>query len=157
MAEYANIVRKFAKENNCECIDVHKKVTYAMQGENFFVDDRIHPNDMGHYHIAKTILEFQGIKSGFLKEIPEYLKEWRTKDNIIREIYASELMIMPDYAMPIEEKMRFIKSYVVEKKWLELKSSQAFFERISKIYAEYKPKQQMIFEEANRLVEKSFR
>lgn len=159
IAGYAHFVKSFAKENCCRCIDMHEYLSRIMQEENIYDDDRIHPNDAGHYHIAKIILESQGVKTGFLEAIPQCFDLWRKKDEIVRNIYETECMIIGDYSLPIEKKFAIVKDYIANEKWNNPSYTpdvREYFKRISAAFPENKPKQHKLFEEANLLVRNKF-
>lgn len=104
--------------------------------------------------MAKCFLEFQGYDIGQYKAIPEYLKEWREKVDILRNIHATEHMVIQDYSLTHEQRLEKAKAFIgnpVESPYKD------YFLILAKRYLEDKPKQKQIEEEIVELMEVEFK
>lgn len=137
IAGYAESVRELARERKYPLCDVHSYITRMLQAEDLYNDDHIHPNAKGQYYIAKCMLEFQGLDLGEMKPVPESFAELKSASSVGRDILGTELMIIRDYALPTEEKLAFIKSYLDEDK-----ASIPVFKRFASRYYEFKNEEQ---------------
>lgn len=147
LSAYAEYVRCYAKEKGYKLCDYHTYISMVAQSEAIINSDRVHPNEFGHYHMAKCFLEFQGYDIGEYKDIPEYLSEWRNRVSELRDIHAAEYLIIQDYSLSTEERISTIK----EK--LEDSTLDNYFTNLSKRYVVNKPKQKQIEEEIVTLME----
>ena len=147
LSAYAEYVRCFAKEKGYRLCDYHTYISMISQFEEVIRPDRVHPNELGHYHMAKCFLEFQGYDIGEYKDIPEYLSEWRNRVSELRDIHAAEYLIIQDYSRNTEERISTIK----EK--LEDSTLDNYFTNLSRRYLVNKPKQKQIEEEIVELME----
>lgn len=147
LSAYAEYVRCFAKEKGYRLCDYHAYISKVAQSDAVIRPDRVHPNELGHYHMAKCFLEFQGYDIGEYKDIPEYLSEWRNRVSELRDIHAAEYLIIQDYSLSTEERISTIK----EK--LEDSTLDNYFTNLSKRYVVNKPKQKQIEEEIVTLME----
>ena len=94
---YAAFVRKFAAERGIALCDYHTAVTKAMQSENLYNADRVHPTQKGHMQMAKTFLEFQGLELAEKESYPLELEEWYAVVQKLRNIIATEYFNIPGY------------------------------------------------------------
>ena len=117
VAEYAEFCRSLAAERGYPLCDFHGYMTEKMQTEILFDDDRVHPNDRGHYYMAKCFLSHQGFEIGEQKPIPEYLRELNSVAADISHIFFVERHAIEDYNLPVQEKLLIIKDYVENKKY----------------------------------------
>lgn len=147
LSAYAEYVRSFAKEKGYKLCDYHTYISKVAQSDAVIRPDRVHPNELGHYHMAKCFLEFQGYDIGEYKDIPEYLSEWRNRVSELRDIHAAEYLIIQDYSLSTEERISTIK----EK--LTAGTLDNYFTNLSKRYVVNKPKQKQIEEEIVTLME----
>jgi len=147
LSAYAEYVRCFAKEKGYKLCDYHTYISMVAQFEEVIRPDRVHPNELGHYHMAKCFLEFQGYDIGKYKDIPEYLSEWRNRVAEQRDIHAAEYLIIQDYSLSTEERINKIR----EK--LETGTLDNYFTNLSKRYLVNKPKQKQIEDEIVELME----
>ena len=144
---YAEYVRCYAKEKGYKLCDYHTYISKVAQFEEVIRPDRVHPNELGHYHMAKCFLEFQGYDIGEYKDIPEYLSEWRNRVAELRDIHAAEYLIIQDYSLSTEERINKTKEKLVAGTFND------YFTYLSKRYLENKPKQKQIEEEIVELME----
>lgn len=147
LSAYAEYVRNFARERGYKLCDYHTYISMVAQTEAVIRPDRVHPNELGHYYMAKCFLEFQGYDIGEYKDIPEYLSEWRNRVSELRDIHAAEYLIIQDYSLSTEERISTIK----EK--LTAGTLDNYFTNLSKRYVVNKPKQKQIEEEIVELME----
>ena len=148
LAAYAEYIRCFAKEKGYALCDYHAYISMVAQAEPIINADRVHPNALGHYYMAKCFLNFQGYDIGQYKEIPEYLSEWRAKTEDLRNIHAAEYLIIQDYSLDIDGRINFIKNYLENKD-----NKEAYFLYLANRYLQNKPKQRQLEDEINSLME----
>ncbi len=110
---YAEHVRAYGKERGYPVIDQFAAITrYLMCGMELFCDDRIHPNSLGHYCLARTVLEAQGLTAPAYAPIAAYLDKWRELVSDYRDgIMTTECLLVNRYDLPVEES----KAIVMEK------------------------------------------
>ena len=150
IAEYASHVRNFAKEKCYGLCDFHAYISEIAQSEKIINPDRVHPNSLGHYHMAKCFMEYQGENIGEYAPIPEYLDEWRNVVERLRNIRATEHLIIHDYSLSTQEKLEKAKKYI-EGDGNE-GPREAFLLRATQ-YLKDKPVQDGLEEQANRLMD----
>lgn len=154
LSAYAEYVRNFARENGYKMCDYHRYISKVAQSESIIKPDRVHPNELGHYYMAKCFLEFQGYDIGEYKDIPEYLKEWRDKVQMLRNIHATEHLIIQDYSLTHEQRLVKVKSFADNPTESPYKD---YFLALAKRYLEDKPKQKQIEKEIVELMEVEFK
>ncbi len=150
LAAYAEYVRNFAREKGYALCDYHSYISSVAQYENIINKDRVHPNELGHYHMAKCFLEFQGFDIGEYKPIPEYMKPWRDKIETLRNIHATEHLVIQDYSLTHEQRLEKAKAFIdnpIESPY------KGYFQSLAKKYLEDKPKQKLIEKEIVELME----
>ena len=150
MAEYAGFIRNFAEKVGAPVCDMHAYISYTAQLEQIINPDRIHPNSLGQYHMAKYFLEYQGETIGEYAPIPSYLDEWRSAVAKLRSIRATEHMIICNYSLSIPERIQKAKDYIASGGSGVHKE---YFLLLSNKYLEYKPIQDALEEQANRLMD----
>ena len=154
IAGYAQCVRDFARELNYPLCDYHLYFSRTLQSETLIQKDRVHPNDLGQFHIAKCFLAFQGYDIGEYKPLPSYMDLWREKVSVYRNIWAAERLIIDKYDISTEEQLVAIKAYVEENEGDEEK---AHIVGMGKKYLETKHLQDKLNEEINYLMEVEFK
>lgn len=119
IAEYANVVRAFAKDNNIPLCDHHAFLTEQLQidSEPIISHDHVHPVPHGYYLMAKNFLAFQGLEIDPEADIPEYFNKWREEVQKLRLVYGTEQMVIHNYKMPLEEKVKLIKEKIKTENW----------------------------------------
>lgn len=138
---YAEKVREMARERGLDLVDYHASLSEQYCIEPLYNPDHVHPNDAGHARMADCFLAAQGLpvrkySPGELPEpiIPE-LNEWREIVGKIRDIFAVESMIVKDYDLSLDEKLKFIENYLTEQKYKDF----LYFKTISERYLVNKP------------------
>ncbi len=110
---YAEEVRKIAAERNLPLCDYAEYFGREMQTDLLYTADHIHPNDHGYYLMGKYFLSQQGLDAGEERSTPpDYLKAWCQKVFEKCEIFASELMVVRNYGLPMDEKIKIAEEYV---------------------------------------------
>ncbi len=109
---YAAFVRELAKERDYPLCDYHKYLTEIMQREDLYVEDHVHLTDNGHYYMAKCFLEFQGYELNEQKPLSEDFKKLIEASGVLRDIYAAELMIIGEYKLSIDEKLKIVQRFL---------------------------------------------
>ncbi len=111
VAAYAEFVRAYAKENGYPLIDQFAYFTKLLAtGEDVYNTDRTHPNEYGQYHLAKNILESQGLKAPDFAPIPEYLDRWRELLTRYRYyVITVETLLVGRYDLPPEESIAIVQ------------------------------------------------
>ena len=119
IAEYANVVRKFAIENNIALCDYHSFITEQLQSDNkpIYSNDHVHPIEHGYYLMAKCFLAFQGLEIEKEQPLPDYFNRWIDEVQKMRLIYGTEQMVIHNYYMPLEEKIAMIEKKVKTENW----------------------------------------
>lgn len=154
LSEYAQYVRAFAREKGYAVCDYHTYISKIAQTEKIINPDRVHPNEYGHYHMAKCFLAFQGFDIGERKPIPTYMNEWREKVGILRNIRATEHMVIKDYSLSTEERIAKAEAFLENPPESEHKN---YFIALSKEYIEDKPRQQKLEEAVTYIMETEFK
>lgn len=145
---YADHVKSFAAEKGYPCIDLFSYFEDRMEKEALYNDDHTHPNDLGHYHLAKFILQNQGLEIGEFAPFPDYIEEWRSFVLSYRDIYAVEHMCIKNDDLTVDEKVEIMKKQLDNKEYYVEGRSEAlndFFERLTKGYVKNKPRQAEMF------------
>lgn len=138
VAAYAEYVREFARAKNYPLCDIHRYITEKMQEHVFFGPDRTHPNDLGHYYMAKCFLAFQGLTIGEFAPLSDRILSWTEKVRRIRIVYEAEWNVIGHYGWTDEEKAAFIKDYIEKEKWKDAHAPTAY-ENWVRGFAENKP------------------
>ncbi len=115
MLGYANFIKEFAVENGIPLCDYHKDMTVALQNENLYWADGIHPGATGLYYMARTFLASQGFTIGEQHDIPAELKDWYNTVADIRNTKAAEMRLnlwIPDYySLSTEDRYKAAKEF----------------------------------------------
>lgn len=119
IAEYANVVRNYAKENSIKLCDYHAFITEQLQIDQtpIYSPDHVHPVAHGYYLMAKCFLDFQDLQIDKEEDIPEYFNKWKETVQKLRLIYGTEQMVIHNYLMPLEDKMAIIEEKVKTENW----------------------------------------
>lgn len=147
---YADFVRSFAGEKVYVLCDFHACISEKAQSENVINPDRVHPNDLGHYYMAKYFLSLQGLEMGEMKPFPAYMKKWRSNLEILRDIRAAEYLVAKDYSLSTEERIRKMKEYIENAEDGPYKEYIIF---LARRYIRNKPLQEKLEEETNYIME----
>lgn len=149
LSSYADFQRQFARENGYELIDIHAYMTKAMQTQTLYGNDRVHPNALGHFVMAKCILEHQGFEVGEYKEHAQYLSEWIENVRNYRNIMHAEFRFIRDISIPEEEKKAIVTDYLENEKY----GKETWLKGVAELYLNLFPKKKEYFENANRIME----
>ena len=155
---YAETVRKLAHERNLDVVDYHARLSELYLDEALFNPDHVHPNDKGHYRMAECFLRAQGLWADEYQSIDDVIRdagldEWHTLVGKLRDLYAGEWMIVCNYSLSFEEKMKAAKEYIEQEKWGDF----LYFKNLSKTYYENKPKEAEIAARIDAITEANFR
>jgi len=142
IAKYAASVRNLAAERGYALVDFHAAFLDAYRTDPLYGDDHVHPTDFGHYRMAKTFLATQGMSIAPFEALDAVRKQsnladWAETVGHIRDIYATEWMIVHQPEATVDEKLAIAQHYVDTRGWGDF----AYFERLAKDYLIYKPKQ----------------
>lgn len=154
MVGYAQAVRDIARELGVSLCDYHKYLSRVMQGETLITPDRVHPNELGQFYMAKCFLAFQGFDLGEYHPIPAYMDTWREKIEMYRTIWMAERMIIDKYDLTVQEQIAAIEAYVKEGEGNEKEYP---YLGMGKKHLETKHLQEQLNEEINYLMEVEFK
>jgi len=162
ISKYADYIKSYCEEKGYQVFDIHSFIAEQIKTQILYNDDRIHPNDLGHYYIAKCFLRNQGLDIGEFKDFPEYLEKWRQTVISYRKIFATEYLIIKNDEIKAEEKIALIKDYLEKREYIKpyhTESLNQFFKEIAQNYIANKPRQSemqlqidRLFDEATNLV-----
>lgn len=152
MFRYAERVRLMARERGFHVVDFHSRLSELYMNEVIYREDCVHPNDYGHFRMTECFLKAQGLETEEYVPIEKLnadsgMSEWSSLVTKLRNIYASEWMIVCDYGLSYEEKMKKVREYVDGKKWGDF----IYFENLSRNYLIDKPNQAEIFSRIDEL------
>ncbi len=149
LTEYANYVKAYAKEKGYPLCDTFSAMTEALwNGECVYREDRIHPNELGHFYMAKAFLAHQGIDLGEYTPMPKFMEDWNFKASYYSNLITSEYFFLSGgYDLPQDDKYRIIK----EK--LESGTLNDFFTYYAKLYLKDKPRDKELRDEVNYIME----
>lgn len=94
---YAEYVRNFAKTHDIPLCDYHTPMTEAMQKEDIYAPDGVHPTEHGHYIMAKIFLASQGLTIDEESPLPNDINEWFETVQKLRCVIATEYFNVPNY------------------------------------------------------------
>ena len=140
---YAEQVRRMANERGLGLIDFHSFLSEMYLTEALYNPDHVHPNDMGQYRLAECVLGSQGLTIDpytpieELKAAEPLLGEWNTLSGKIAGLYAVEWMVIRNFALPTEEKLALVQSYIDEDRY----SGVPYFQNITRMFMENKPRE----------------
>ncbi len=146
---YADEVRNIAREKGLPLCDYFEYFAREMQVDSLYCADRVHPNNHGYYMMAKYFLANQGLDIGDFKPCPDYLRDWNAKVSEKVEIYAAELMVVGDYYLPLEQKLKKAQHL------LDTAEEGNIYIRFAKNYLKLKPQQAQICADIKELYQKN--
>jgi len=157
---YAEHVRYLARRDHLELIDFHGRLSELYLDEPLYNPDRVHPNDRGHYRMAECFLNAQGLESPEFAPLDDILAdpvlgEWSKTSHLVRRIWGTELMLIKDYALPLDEKLKKMQDFVENQKWIGTGAPVAF-EGLSKEYLIYKEKEAEMTTRISEIMEKIY-
>ena len=109
---YNEYIRGYAKLNGYPLCDYFPYILEKMQSERIYCEDSVHFLDEGQYYVAKCFLENQGIEVKEKLDFSPKMIEWNEKVQIIRNIYAVEMMVLKDFAMPYSEGSKIVEKFM---------------------------------------------
>lgn len=137
MKKYADYVCDFAKDNGYDLVDYNNALNAQMPTQIVFELDRVHPNKLGAYYMAKAILDNHGLEIGEYCDYDPCALEWRSYVSQHRQIQAVEYMVIGDQADTLQEKLKIVKDYIAS-------TDNDYMKRISLTYLECKPNEEKI-------------
>ncbi len=140
MLGYAEYVRNLAREMGTELVDIHTVVSRIIPTDPVISADHIHPTEHGYFVLARVILKEQGIDVGEEEPMPEYFTRWRSYVARLRKVLAAECMIVNDFDLPTEEKMKMMRARVENEDWI-----QPVFESYIRDYVADKPNEAELY------------
>ncbi len=132
MQGYADFVKELATVKNISLCDYHSFMTKAIQTEDLYNPDCVHPTPHGYFKMAECFLAFQGLQLGDEYDLPDYFDEWAEALQKLRCLSCAECMIIVDYNLPIEEKIAKLERYIASDK-----PKMPWFVELSKDYIKY--------------------
>jgi len=136
---YAQFLINYSKKNGYPLCDYHTYFSKLIKSEEIYHPDRVHPNERGHYYIAKCFLDFQGITLCEEKPLREDIKKWHSVVTDIRDTIATEHFILrDDFTTTDEERAEAIKAYLQKQ---DNGPHAAYFKMLSQKYPSVKAKQ----------------
>ncbi len=149
LSSYADFQRQFAHQNGYELIDIHAYMTKEMQTQVLYGGDRVHPNALGHFVMAKCILEYQGFDIGDYKPCAEYLSDWIENVKNYRNIMHAEFRFIRDVSISEEEKKTIVTDYLEN----EMYGKNTWLKGVAELYLRLWPHKKEYFENAKRIME----
>ncbi len=146
---YADEVRNIAREKGLPLCDYFEHIAREMQLDSIYCFDRVHPTNHGYYVMAKYFLSLQGLDIGSFKPMPEYLRDWNDKVCEKVEIYAGELMIVMNYKLPLEQKLKAAEEFLANQTTTDV------YTRFATGYLKFKPIQNELYAEIKELYKKN--
>lgn len=142
MLGYAEYLKVFAKENGYPLCDYHSYITreLTLSTEPLYTPDHVHLKSLGHYHIAKCFLAFQGLEISEDKDIPASVLPWHEVTLKLRDTVATESFLLKEneYSQSDEYKINAILNFINEPNG---GSNEEYFLRLANAYAENKKNQ----------------
>ena len=111
---YNEHIRNFAREKKIALCDYFPYMIKKMQTECLYEEDGVHPNDRGHYYMAKCFLEHQGLELE-KEQFSAKLIEWNECVLKVRDIWACEYILMGDHSFTYNEGIEKLKPFFNEK------------------------------------------
>lgn len=156
---YAEQVRRTAMERGLGLIDFHSFLSERYLTEEIYNPDHVHPNDRGQYRLAECVLGSQELSADpylsieELKAAEPLLGEWQMLAGKVAGLYAVEWMVIRNFSLPTEEKLALVQSYIDEDKY----SDQPYFQNITKLFMEYKPREAEVLHRIEEIQETLYR
>ncbi len=139
---YAEFIREYGQQNGIAVCDYNRYLAEVVRREIIFSDDRVHPNDLGQFHMAKCFLAFQGEKIGPFAPLPPEMSAWRTAVKRLRDIYAAEYLLLHDFTLDCERGSEKVRAYLEN-----TPDAPEIFKYYAKQYLLYKPIQKQVKDE----------
>ena len=149
---YAEYVRNFARAKGIELCDYHAAATEAMQGENLYSPDRVHPTARGHEIMARTFLAAQGIEIEKTERFSEEIEEWHSMTQRLRDVIATEYFMLPGYATMADEERIIEMGRIYGEIMSGLRETTPYFKSLVEIYPKNKPCEAELIEGIKRIM-----
>ena len=156
---YAEQVRRVAGERGLGLIDFHSYLSERYLTEEIYNPDHVHPNELGQYRMAECVLGSQGLDIDpyqpmeELKAAEPLLAEWNILSGKIAGLYAVEWMVVRNFALPTEEKLALVQSYIDDGRY----NDNPYFRNITKLFMENKPREAEMLTRLDALREEMIR
>ena len=139
---YAEAVRNFAKKYDLPLCDYHTAITKAMQTEELYAPDGVHPTPDGHYRMAEAFLAAQGMKIEEDAALDGAVNEWYELTQKLRGVVATEYFMVKDYELADDERYEMVKSKLAEAEaGADFGVHTKYFTELMRDYMVNKPKQ----------------
>ncbi len=114
----AAAIRSVAASHGLPCLDDFARMSARLsEGASLFRQDRVHPTDLGHWCLAETLLEAQGLP------VPEYtpqdeviaesgLGDWFNLAQRVANILSSEWHFVRDETLDISAKLAKVRAWL---------------------------------------------
>lgn len=140
MTKYAKYVCEFARKNGYDLVDYNEALKSQMKTQTVFELDRIHPNKLGAYYMAKAILDSHKLEIGEYCDYDPCAREWRALVSNHRQIQAVEYMVVRGKDVSVEEKLKIVEDYIKT-------TDNDYMKKISLTYLECKPNEKEILKQ----------
>lgn len=147
----ADEIRAFAKERGLQFLDDYGKMKKCLaDGEDVFNGDRVHPNDLGQWRMAETLLSAQGLTIEPYRPRSEVaassgLAQWEAVSQKIANLNSAEWLVVRDESLDVPAKIAKVGE------WLSTKGAKPganqFVVRIAKDYLRDKPQESVLYAE----------
>ena len=131
------------RELSIPLCDYHTAVTKAMQSESLYAPGRVHPNERGHYVMAKAFLAAQDLTIDEESPLTDDIKEWYDTVQKLRGVVATEYFMVKDYTeLSDEERIKIVHKRLAEAEaGADLGVHTAYFTTLMRAYVTDKSKQ----------------
>lgn len=149
---YAECVRDFARSHGIELCDYHKAATEAMQKEDLYSPDRVHPTARGHEIMARTFLAAQGIDMGIVEGFSSEVEQWHAITQRVRNVIATEYFMLPGYAVMSDEERKIEMKKICEDIISGARETTPYFKSLVEKYPNNKPFESELIADVVRLM-----
>lgn len=114
----AEIIRAIAAERNLPCVDDFGTLSPLLaKGEMVFVPDRVHPNDVGQWHMSKAFLAAQGIEIAPFRKRPQTmadvgLVEWDDAAQRLASLLSADWLLVRDESLDLDAKLAKVRDWL---------------------------------------------
>lgn len=132
------------RELSIPLCDYHTAVTKAMQSESLYAPDRVHPNERGHYVMAKAFLAAQDLTIDEESPLTDDIKEWYDTVQKLRGVVATEYFMVKDYTeLSDEERIKIVHEKLAEAEaGADFGKHTEYFTNLMRAYVQNKSHQQ---------------
>ena len=114
----AAAIRSVAASRGLPCLDDFARMSARLlEGEPLFRQDRVHPTDLGHWCLAETLLEAQGLPIPEFKPQDEVaaesgLGDWFDRAQQVANILSAEWHFIRDETLDISAKLAKVRTWL---------------------------------------------